>query len=120
MGVSRLRGAKNDENLSDGDGGKVLEISVASDSTASRGAIWAKERRGAEDRPALQPTVRQLWLKLAQISDPTTSPGRSRWPSAIRCSATASSASRELHDQMVLARRLDQPDVSRTQVAKLL
>jgi hypothetical protein len=31
-----------------------------------------KERLGARDRSALQPTVRQLWLKLGRISDPTT------------------------------------------------
>jgi len=35
---------KQTKNHGDGDGGKVLEISVATDPAAPRGEIWAKEQ----------------------------------------------------------------------------
>jgi hypothetical protein len=47
-----------------GDGGKVLEISMAPDPEAPRGALWAEGRLGAWRPLSAATVVRQLWLKL--------------------------------------------------------
>jgi hypothetical protein len=99
-----------------GDGGKVLEISVGPDPQAPQGAICARAWSGVDGQG------RQAALaEAAPIRALTTSPGFSPWVgSDLLQRHRIVSLQRELHDQMAITRRLDYLHVSGLEGAELL